>query len=245
VDWATADLSAALTTLIADAQAADSGAHVLPDGTAAAAHLALTVQCIYSGGYKGSFSGSDSGRFGALVLANGFVVGFGYLPSAQQGFTAVGTTPVSVGQSVAFVAGTTSTGAHFSGQFGSPNAMSGTWGNSATGGSGTFTATRIGGAANAVYRANGAYGSQSGAVDGGLFTFDIDTADHVTGNAYSLVDDQLITITGSISGTSLTATTSSGANIAGTLNRTVGTLNGTYSGANSAGTFGGSVCQLN
>lgn len=245
VDWSTTNLDTALAGIIADTQAADSGVHVLPTASVATTHLSQTVYCIYSGGFSGTFSGSASGNFGMLIDKNGVVFGIGYVPATQGAFFASGTVPLSVDQQAAFVAGTTSSGASFSGSFSTPDDMKGTWSDTVTTSNGSFSGKRVAGAVDAVYRFTGLYGSQSGSQDVGFFAFDIDAGDHVSGKGYSIVDNQVFTASGSVSGTAFNATTSTNATITGTLDKQSGLVNGTYSGANSAGGFGGSGCKLN
>jgi len=242
IDFSAADLSAELTSIISDAASADGGTHTLPDANVAQAHLESTLLCSYAGAYKGAFSGDDNGNFGFLIDAsNGNVMGVAYSIPFDQYIDLSGRTPISYDQNVAFVSGNTTTGATFSGQFTSVNGVSGSWQNSPD--SGSFSGSRIGGATDAAYRFTGNYIGN----DFGLFSFDVNGSNNVTGVAYSVAGDELFTVSGTVSGTTLTATASDGTAIAGTLNTATGGLSGTWndSAEGLSGTFSGSGCQLN
>lgn len=245
VDFATADLPGALATIIADVRSATGGAHVLPDTDAARNHLTATFRCAFSGGFRGTYAGDDRGRFGMLVGTNGAVFGIGYSTDDQTGFTTgPNSFPVSVDQQRNFIAGTTTTGASFTGRFTTPNDVSGTWRLGATE-DGTFTGARVGGLANALYRFTGGY-VENGGGDAGLFTFDVSATDQVAGFAYSIPGDELIALTGSVNGTTLSGTTSTGMSFTATLNKTTGLITaGTYTGAGVTGVFSGGGCRLN
>lgn len=244
VDFTLADLFPALDSIISDAASADSGDHYFPSIDNATNHLEETLRCSYAGAYKGTFSGDDNGTFGFLVDAlNGTVRGVAYsIPSGQHMiFSGTGGTAISYDQNVTFVTGPTNTGAIFSGQFTSVNEMSGTWQESLD--SGSFSGSRIGGATDALYRFTGNYTGE----DYGLFSFDVDSSSKVTGIAYSVEYDELYTLSGSVSGTSLSATTSEGAVITGLLNTADGSLSGTWTNNvdGLSGAFSGGGCRLN
>jgi len=242
VNFSAADLSAELTSVISDAASADGGTHLLPDPDVAQAHLESTLLCSYAGAYKGTFSGDDSGNFGFLIDAsNGNVTGVAYSIPFDQYIGLSGTTPISYDQNITFVSGNTTTGATFSGQFTSVNGVSGFWQNSPD--SGSFSGSRIGGVTDAVYRFTGNYIGD----DFGLFSFDVNGLNNVTGIAYSVTGDELFTVSGTVTGTALTATASDGTAISGTLNTATGGLSGIWndSAEGLSGTFSGSGCQLN
>jgi len=242
VNFSTTNLSTELTSIMSDAASADSGTHTLPNAAAGQAHLESTLLCSYAGAYKGNFSGTDNGNFGFLIDAsNGNVTGVAYSIPFDQYIGLSGTTPISYDQNVAFVSGNTTTGATFSGQFTSVNGVTGSWQN--TPDSGSFSGSRIGGATGAAYRFTGNYIGN----DFGLFSFDVNGSNNVTGVAYSVAGDELFTVSGTVSGTTLTAIVSDGTTISGTLNTTTGGLSGTWndSVAGLSGTFSGSGCKLN
>jgi hypothetical protein len=188
----------------------------------------------------GTYSGSDSGNFGVMVDAStGDVAGVAYSTPYSQYMTLSGTSPLSYDQLAAFVSGTVSAGASFSGNFTSVNGVSGTW--SGGPGSGSFSGARIGGASTALYRFTGRFSGS----DYGLFSFDIDGANNATGVGYSVTNGQLFTLSGHLSGTSISATSSTGGTITGTLNTSTGSLSGSWSSSGSSGTYSGSGCKLN
>jgi len=67
VDFAAADLAAALGTRIGDVAAADGRTRVLPDAARARAHLEGTLYCAASGVYVGTFAGTRSGRMIMMI----------------------------------------------------------------------------------------------------------------------------------------------------------------------------------
>ena len=254
VDFSTADLATELASIISDASSADGTSHSLPDSSTAQSHLEATLRCVRAGGYRGTFSGDDSGPFGVLVDAGtGLLSGYAYSPFDGL-LTLTGTTPVSLDQNATFITGQASSGATFSGQFDNSNDISGNWNLSAE--SGTFSGSRIGGAPNAVYRFTGDFTTTSGSVfANGLFTFDIDSADAVTGMALTVyatdgTTNEVAPFTGTLSGTTLNAAIFDGstqdATITGTLDTSAGTVSGTWLDMDgNSGTFSGSGCRLN
>jgi hypothetical protein len=102
---------------------------------------------------------------------------------------------------------------------------------------------RIGGDKDAVYRFTGNYSGS----DFGLFSFDVNASNSVTGVTYSVAADELFTLSGTVSGTSLTATSSSGTSITGTLDTSTGSLGGTWNDSEGglSRKFFGSGCNLN
>jgi hypothetical protein len=136
-----------------------------------------------------------------------------------------------------------STGATFRGQFTAPDDIAGTWENLLFSHSGTFSGSRIGGAANAAFRFTGHFTGD----DFGLFAFDVDDSDNITGVAYSVADDELFTLSGTVSGTTVSATTSDGTVITGTLDKVTGALSGSWvdNAEGLSGTYTGSGCNLN
>ncbi|MBV2136652.1 MAG: hypothetical protein KUF79_07590 [Candidatus Thiodiazotropha sp. (ex Ctena orbiculata)] len=257
VDFTTANLPSELVSIISDAASVDGTSHTLPDATTAQSHLESTLRCIRAGAYSGTFGGDDSGPFGVLVDAsNGLLSGFAY--SAFDGLLVLtGSTSVSYDQSATFISGDVSSGATFSGQFNTTDTLSGSWNLSATAESGTFSGSRIGGAADATYRFTGSFSSNPSSPDTsyGLFTFDIDSSDNLTGIAHTVyasdgTQNETVSFTGTLTGTSLVAEIRDGnqvdARITGTLNKTTGTVSGSWSDMDgNSGTHSGRGCRLN
>lgn len=233
VDFTTANLAAALSAIIADANSADGVTHVLLDAATATARFVAGYRCARSGAFRGTYSGTASGRVMAYLTPMGVLPGRGYNTAQQSVFDATPVT-LTIGTSPAFILGVTSSGASFSGQFTNPDSFSGSW--TQTPDSGTFTASRVGGASTAKYRFSGGWsvGSAAGPspLSGtGLFAFDIDAANQVTGTAYNIITDQQSTVTGSVTNGILNASAFSG----GMTITSVVAL--TYLGAPVGGTF--------
>ncbi len=244
VNFKAADLSAELASIISDAASVDGTPHTLLDALFAKAHMESTLLCSYAGAYKGSYSGSDNGNFGFVVDAfSGRAIGLAYSIPDRAYTLLSGSTPISYDQNVGFISGSAGTGATFSGRFTSVNNVSGNW--AGTGTNGSFSGSRIGGVANATYRFTGDF--RGG--DFGLFSFDVSSSNTVTGVAYSIATDELLNLSGRVTGTRLTATVqSSGTSITGTINLVTGTLrNGFWNNSVDAisGSFSGSGCKLN
>jgi hypothetical protein len=243
VDFSTSDLENDISSIIADATTADGGSHLLPTAATAQNHLEETMRCSYAGAYQGTYTGDDQGVFGIMVDAQtGYASGVAYSDQWDDIFYLTGTTPMSYDQDLDFIVGNTSTGADFQGSFSASDAVSGSWNDPDEGNSGTFQGSRIGGALNAVYRFTGTFSGD----DDGLFTFDVDAQNNITGVAYSIFDDDLDNLTGTLSGTSLSITTDDGATASGTLDTATGSLYGTWQGTGGdSGTFSGAGCKLN
>jgi hypothetical protein len=257
VDFTTDDISSELASIISDAASVDGTSHSLPSSATAQSHLESTLLCIRAGAYSGTFSGDDSGPFGVLVDAStGLVSGIAY--SAYDGLLSLsGSTAVSFDQSASFISGDVSSGATFSGRFTSSDTLTGSWSLSSAGESGTFSGSRIGGAVDAAYRFTGSFDTDlnSSVYSFGMFTFDIDSADNVTGIAHTIYAtdgtlNETSGFTGSLTGSSLSVQIMDGnevdTTVTGTLNKTTGTVNGTWSDVDgNTGTFTGQGCQLN
>lgn len=231
-----------------DAQSADGGTHVIPGLAEAQAHLEGTFLCVYSGAYLGTYSGDDSGFVGVLVDPRGVINGVGVSDSAPDlQFTITGGS-IDPASGTSLVVGTTDSGATFEGGFDSVNDISGTWAGEMSGETGTFEVSRIGGASDAVYRFSGVFESDEGSVefDAGVLLFDLDAADQIDGIAYTVVFDELVAVTGSLSGSTLTAMTPDGTDIEGVVDLDLLTTNGTWNdGQGNFGSFEGLGCALN
>lgn len=241
------NFNTAVNPIVTAVGTADARTATLPTAAAARTHVETTLRCARSGGFRGTYSGNDSGRFGVLVdAATGNVDGLGYSNTLAAGFVITGTSSVSLDQTGIFSSGVASTGATYSGRMTSPDAVSGSWSN--TSNSGTFSGARVGGALNAKYRYTGRFQDSGGTLTAyGLYTFDIDASNNVTGVAYDIPTDSLETLTGTVSGgTTLGGTTSSGAIFSAAINLATGTVTGTaWSKGAVSGTFTASGCQLN
>lgn len=242
IDFNSANFSTDVTNIMMAATAADGGSHSLPNTATAQQHMESTHFCIYSGAYKGAFTAGTfaEGSLGISVDAlTGQVSGFAYNTASTQLIELSNITAIKHNQSVAFVSGdNTHT---LTGEFSSPNTISGTWnkGEEST----AFTGTRLTGAENSVYRFTANYTG----TDAGLFTFDIDQNNKITGSSYNVKNNSENSLSGTLIGTKLSATAGSGMQLQGLLSIESGTLSGTWSDSTngSSGTFAGSGCQLN
>jgi hypothetical protein len=239
IDFNSANFSTDVTSIMMAATAADGGSHSLPDIATAQQHMESTHFCIYSGAYKGTFTGTNNGTLGIIADAlNGNVSGFVYNETSSELIALSNITPIKHTQAVSFVSGDdTNT---LTGEFSSPGNISGTWKKGAE--NTAFTGTRLTGAANSVYRFTASYTG----TDSGLFTFDIDQNNKVTGSSYNVKSNADSSISGTLVGTKLSATTSN-IKLQGLLSIESGTLSGTWSDSTkgTSGTFSGSGCQLN
>lgn len=246
-DQTEANFTTAVSPIVTAANTADGiGTHALPTAAAAKTHVESTLRCARSGGFKGTFSGGDSGAFGIRIdAATGMATGVGYSQNLKSVFVITGTTAMSLDQNATFTSGVASTGATYSGKMTSPDAISGSWTNAPI--NGTYAGSRVGGALNAKYRFTGQF--QSGVavpLSFGLYTFDIDGSNKVNGLAYEVSSDLTVTLTGTVSGSTLSGTTSSGASFNATIDLAAGTVTGgTWTGGGSSGGFTASGCQLN
>lgn len=236
----------AVGAIVSAVAAADSRTPVLPTVATAQTHVEATLRCARSGAFRGTYSGSDSGRFGVLVdAATGNVDGYGYSNALTAAFVITGTSAVSLDQSGAFSSGVASTGATYSGRMSSPDTVSGTWSN--TGGGGTISGARIGGALNAKYRYTGRFQNGIGSLTAyGLYTFDVDASGNVTGVAYEIASDTLETLSGTVSGTALSGFIGTSGTYNATINLAAGTVTAaTWSKGTVNGNFTASGCALN
>ena len=238
-DFNSGDLDSEMASIISDVVSAQPGA-ALPSIVDAKNHLESTIACVRAGAYKGSYQGDDNGSFGLLVNAlNGDVTGVAYSNNYDDDYELDATNPIEYSQKSHFVS-TSASGAAFSGFFPNANSVSGTWVGGSEGGS--FSGQRIGGLSNADYRFTGSFTGD----DKGLFSFDVSESGTVKGVGYSILEDELLTLTGSVSGTALSVTFPGGGSVSGTLDRNSGALSGTWSdGDVFNGTFSGSGCRLN
>jgi hypothetical protein len=224
-----ADLPAALATLRADAMSADGGTHTIPAAAAASDHFVRTVRCTYSGLYRGTYSGSDTGVFAIVTYAGGRMRGLGYSTVDKEGFLLEKTTDQALSFTPNFQAGTGSNGATFSGSYLSPVEIRGTWANGTD--TGTFVGARSGGSDAAIYRISGFQFPVGTAL---VMTFEINAANEVSGSIIDLDDDRdgvPITLTGSLAGTAFTANSSAGQySITGTFNPAAAPASRTLSG---------------
>lgn len=216
--------------------------HILPNTNSAKEHLSSTLMCAYSGAYEGKFTGDDKGGFGALISAtDGTMIIVGYSETFNSYFRGKGNKGFTL-NTVRNIKGTTTEGTLFNGNLTSVNLLSGNWTNNSD--KGTFSGQRIGSAANAKYRFVGNY---EGDITG-LFSFDIDTNNKITGLTYNIADDEKYSIKGVLEGDKIKATTNEGSIITATFDKATNSISDTKWSNSSfgvSGTFTGSGCKLN
>lgn len=234
-------LAAELNLVIFDLNRIE-GVQQLPTAAEARTHLEGTLHCLRSGVFRGTLTGGDSGRIGAVVDADtGELRGYAVRSGNPALVELDGTTPVSLDQEAYFISQDGGTGATFMGRLTDLDDITGSWEFSPAGQpAGTFLAERAGGAATAVYRFSAVY---QGSVDAGVYAFDIDAAGTVTGVAYSVVDNATTAVTGALVASDTQLTASAGPV---TITAAVDLADGTLSGGDTAGnTLAGGGCRLN
>lgn len=211
--------------------------------------------CEHAGAYSGTLRGGidkpvlrnvgiEVGRFLLLVDGRtGDVTGLAYFVAEKKPLEQLhGATPIRQEQNLAFVSQSRSEGLTLQGRFPSPTSVSGTW-EYQTGlmSSGSFEGRRLGASSGAEYRFAGLFTGD----DSGVFALDVDGSDGVSGIAYSITEGEVGSVVGHVSGTDLTAA-ADGTVIAGTLDKSTGTLWGSWkvSQEDASGTFSGSGCTL-
>lgn len=177
---------------------------LLPTTTQAQAHANRTLACELTGLYEGTYGGSDTGVFEAIVHPNGLILVRGQSSMVtSERFSGTGSVPVTGGAET-FIVGSTTTGANFNGTI-NATGLSGTWTN--VGQSGTFTGQRRAvalpsGASGDVYR-----GVFSGD-DMGSFILAINSNNGIAGQFYSASDNAFGNLSGSRTVTRVGSTTS-------------------------------------
>jgi hypothetical protein len=215
-NWTTPDFGASYTSfatavqpLVADASAADGATHALPSEVAARDHFVRTAWCTYNGLYRGTFTGSgDNGVWAMIVYGTGArMFGAGYSAIDREGFELEKQAGTGLSIFPVFSAGTTTTGATFSGSFRTPDTITGDWTSGPD--SGTFSGARSGGSNDAIYRISGYVFPLGTAL---LINLEIDAADRITG---SIIDRDYqgraepVNVTGTLSGTTFSAAAAS------------------------------------
>jgi hypothetical protein len=218
-----------------------SGSKSLPTASAAQTHFTNTLQCVHSGGFAGHYSGSDTGNWGMLVLADGKFIEISYSTKYSQYSSVTG--KVSANKQGNLTGAVSAAGGSVTGLFNSVDNVSGTWQLPSGAGSGTWDGVRTGGASSAKYRYTGFHTT-------GFFTVDIDANNKVSGLSYVLADDKAYPVTGTVNGNIVTGTTSNGSSYSVTLGSapsSSGTysLGGSYTNGTYSGVISGSGCQLN
>lgn len=250
--WEAVDFSAtdfpnqALNSIVVDASVEDAVSHALPDADVATAHLRSTLLCANAGAFKGSYSGSESGTIAFVVdPVTGEVNGSSYNPNNEVSVEVKNTVAIDYDSGLTFVSAEDSAKA-FSGTLQSSDDIDGTWSNTSdTTSNGSFEAARFGSKSDSTFR----YAASFIGDDKGVFIFNVDVSNNVTGTVYSVSTEEESNLNGNISAENkLTATSDDGDEITGfidpdTLAFTSGAwINGQQQ---STGSFTGGGCRLN
>lgn len=131
-EWTSASTTAGSTTQTP----VSSTVYELTNYIAQASTTSVLSASRFAGGWTGSFSGTDSGTCSSLSISTSGAIS-GTCVGNQSGTFSVSGTVDSQG-AASFSSGTTSNGAHFTGQFTSSVAASGTW-SAGTGWTGNWT----------------------------------------------------------------------------------------------------------
>jgi Putative Ig domain len=227
VDFATADLPNALAQIIAAAQSADGGSHVLPNAGEAQRHLNETFFCTHSGLYLGTttWDAPTPGTSPFALVADADQSGVGYYRYDAAGgyvnFMGGGGPGYDESLDGSF-ASTLEHGPALSislaGSWLDINHVNGSWGSqpAAIGGpeGGTFEVARIDAAKDPQYRFVGALRNATGVLQLDV-NFTSPGAGEVTGMLYLLATDEKLSITGTIFGSDLTASAGNSIDLSG------------------------------
>ena len=229
-------------SIITAASVADSVVHILPDSSAAKTHLKTTLLCANAGAFVGSYSGTETGN---IVLAvnpvTGAVIGSSFNSANQVSTEVKSTTALDYDKGLVFVSAEDSAKS-FSGSFSSVDELGGLWTDAAnTLNKGTFTGKRIGGESDAVYRYTVAFTGS----DKGIYTFDVDKRNNVSGIAYSVSTKKETELSGDISDNKLTVTTDDGNELTGFIVEDTLAISGVWINGIENGNFSGGGCKLN
>jgi hypothetical protein len=246
IDFNSSTFEQDITAIMAAASAADGGSHLLPNILHAQQHLEATHLCNYSGIFQGTSaldgSSEANGKLAFFINAlNGQVNGFALPATANESTELAAITPLAKNQKVAFNTGNNPEGSRYEGEFGSINQLTGNWSKDTS--KGAFSAIRVGGATNAVYRFSGSFNGN----DSGLLSIDLDATNKVTGSVYNIKTNETQSLTGELAGPWLSVASTEKMQLKGLLNIESGLLIGTWTNTTkgTSGSFSGSGCQLN
>ena len=249
-DWPSVDFTAtdfptaAVNRIITEASVADETVHELPDAETASAHLRTTLLCSNAGAYIGSYTGGEEGNIALVVNPiTGEVSGSSFNAANEVSTEISNTTVLDFDAGLEF-AGADDVGKTYSGIINSTESISGDWVSTLDATQdGSFDVNRLGGASDAMFR----YTVSFTGSDKGLFTFDVDSRNRVTGTSYSVSTNEESPLEGSLEDNTLTVTASNGTRIDGVLDPETLSLSGVWSNVDNlqAGAYVGAGCLLN
>jgi len=249
-EWPAVDFSADVfpadnaNDIRTSASVADNVVHNFPDVETATAHLRTTLLCANAGAFVGSFTGDDEGNIALTVNPiTGEVIGSTFNTVDDISAVLSSTTALDYDQDLEFVS-SDDVGRVFAGMLDTTDAISGEWSSSLDESQeGDFSVSRLGGDSSAVYR----YAVSFEGSDRGLFTFDLDDDNNITGTTYSVSTQEESPIEGTLEDNTLSATAEDGTRIDGVLDPETLSLSGVWSNVDElqAGSYVGGGCRLN
>ncbi len=236
--------SESVHAMITNASVADAISHTLPSNDVALKHLKTTLLCANAGAFVGSYSGTEAGNLALMVdPVTGAVKGSSYNPENQVSVEIKNTSALDYDKGLKFV-GMEDSAKTFAGSLKSTEGLEGTWVDSTDAKKkGTFSGKRKGGKSDAVYRYTVAF--EGG--DKGLFTFDADKGNKVSGLAYSVSTKKESPLTGKIVDNKLIVTSADGDELTGFVVKETLAIKGVWINGKSQtnGSFEGGGCRLN
>ncbi len=252
-DWKKVDFasdnfpSADVYKMITQAALADGKEHELPDKDTALAHLKTTLICSSSGVFSGAYTGTEAGKLVFVINpVSGEVMGSTLKEGDTTPLLTSSTTAVDADNEFNF-SSTDASSRKFTGKMASSNEMVGVWLNTEKAGEkGNFSAKRIGGESDALYRYSVVYKNRAGDKRG-AFSFDVDASNNITGTAYDLVSGKQQDLSGKIKDNTLTVKLKDGTQLTGLINSVLSITGAWVSSAADAqdGIFEGGGCLLN
>ncbi len=194
-DWDDVDFNAddfpynqALTNIISDVSREDDRRTEFGSAEKAVAHLRSTLLCAFAGAFKGTYTGSESGNIVFVVNpVTGEVNGSSYNPNNEGLVEIRSADAINYDDGLEFSAVEVEASAKkFNGVLQSADDIGGKWLNLSDDSlSGAFTAERFGSNSGSSFRYVASFVSNRGD-DRGIFTFNIDAEDIVSGKTFSL-----------------------------------------------------------
>lgn len=229
-------------SIVTASSVADSSVHSIPTADAAKTHLKTTLLCSNAGAFTGSYAGSERGNVVMTVNpVTGEVIGSSFNAANEVSVEIKSQTALDYDKGLTFIS-TEDSAKVFSGKLSSVNEINGTWVDASNNlNQGTFIVARLGGETDAVYRYSVAFTG----TDKGVFTFDVDKGNKVTGEAYSVSTQKVSELSGKISGNKLTVTTKDGNELTGFIVDDTLAISGVWIKGVENGNFIGGGCRLN
>lgn len=206
VDFASSDLDNELIHIISDVASVDSKLTQLPGSLIAKATLTAPLPCSFSGIYLGSYTVNNETLPVLLFNTYGSGIIAGYAYSRAEGLLILnsGTSLDTVNNS--FISVDPDSILTIDASFSSTDQITGTWIYSTTNQSGTFSADRVGGTADAVTRYTGIGVSDPDAPEltYSVATLSVNAAGQINGEEYDLIENLAYTVINGIADTFFT-----------------------------------------